>query len=99
VRSRLRQDVDIVGTYDRAGLHTRLELNEQGPVNQGSNVALLQPYLGRRLFKADKDELVAQLGYSKGWTSLKKELEQQGYTLTEEHTRQGRCTTISPPQP
>lgn len=98
VRSRLRQDVDIVGTYDRAGLHTRLELNEQGPVNQGSNVALLQPYLGKRLFKADKDELVAQLGYSKGWTSLKKELEQQGYVLTEEHTRQGRCTTISPPQ-
>ena len=70
-------------------------LKYDGPIKVPSE------YLDRDLYTEDKKELCTLLnihdnkGRRVGWTTIKKKLNEAGYTLTERHPGSRRCTVIS----
>ena len=84
----------VRGRY-RDTLQTLYVLNYNAPIKVPSD------YLDRDLFTEEKTELCALLNIhdSKGrrvrWTTIRKKLEEAGYTLTESRYNSRRCTVIS----
>lgn len=84
----------VRGRY-RDTLQTLYVLNYDAPIKVPTD------FLDRDLFKEDKQALCAMLnlhdsnGRLLGWTTVKKKLEEAGYTLTERRQQSRRCTVIS----
>ena len=84
----------VRGRY-RETLQTLYVLEYDGPIKVPSE------YLDRDLYTEDKKELCTLLnihdnkGRRVGWTTIKKKLNEAGYTLTERHPGSRRCTVIS----
>ena len=84
----------VRGRY-RDTLQTLYVLKYDGPIKVPSE------FLDRDLYTEDKKELCNHLnihdakGRRVGWTTIKKKLNEAGYTLTERHPGNRRCTVIS----
>lgn len=72
----------MVEAQKRAERAQRQRANQLALLNGGDWV-VPEEYLNRKLDKAEKEKLIEELGYPRKWTSLKRTLEEKGYTITQ----------------
>ena len=58
-------------------------------------VIIPEKYLNKYLTKQDKDKLIEEIEYPKGWTTLKKSLVKQGYEVKDSASKGVRYSIIS----
>ncbi len=99
VRGRARQDIEVVGYYNKDLAHER-EKQVEKKRKQAENflkikVIIPEKYLNKYLTKQDKDKLIEEIEYPKGWTTLKKALVKQGYEVKDGASKGVRYSIIS----
>lgn len=98
VRGRARQDIEVVGYYNKDLAHER-EKQVEKKRKQAENflkmkVIIPEKYLNKYLTKQDKDKLIEEIEYPKGWTTLKKALVSQGYSIEDKKIKDVRYSKI-----
>jgi len=93
-RNRLRQDLEVVGYYNyQAGKAARKKLNLNSSIEDSiKNIPLT--YFNKPLYTRDKEELIKVINFPKKWTSLKKALVQQGYSIEDKNDGKARYSII-----
>ena len=91
-RGRLRQDLEIVGIYNK-------ELKKSGRKKEKLNLPdyldkIPECFFNVPLGTDEKDDLIRALDFPKKWTTLKKTLLEAGYTVEEKNTGSKRFSII-----
>lgn len=93
-RNRLRQDLDIVGYYNNSMHHDSRRAEKQNQEIKSYISLIPASFFNKPLFKEDKDELIAAIGFPKQWTSLKKALSLQGYEVIDKNNGKKRYSIV-----
>lgn len=95
VRGRLRQDLDVVGLYNK---NKRKAVRNNQALNLDEYLALIpECYFNVELYTEDKDKLISEIHFPKRWTTLKKTLQENGYTIIDKSNGAKRYTLIKKP--
>ena len=93
-RNRLRQDLEVVGYYDSDAYRNNKKTKQTATLNQSYCEKIPHDYFNKPLYNEDKDKLIQLIQFPKKWTSLKKALIAEGYTVEDSQNRQGRYSII-----
>ena len=93
-RNRLRQNVEVVGYYNKSMRHDHQKAARNFQKLEEYISLIPQCFFDQPLTAADKDELIAAINFPKGWTSLKKALGHQGYEVIDKNNGKQRYSVI-----
>lgn len=94
-RNRLRQDLEVVGYYNKDKAKNIQKVAQRNQEVAGGIWCIPDKYLGVKLDKENKENLIKELGFPKKWTSLKKWLIENGYKVEDKKSGEIRCSIIT----
>lgn len=96
--NRLRQDIEVVGYYNREKNKSLTKAQQKQLESQEAIKNIPACYFDIPLFTEDKNRLIQELNFSQKWPSLKKALIQQGYIVEDKSNSKQRYSIIRKPQ-
>lgn len=94
-RNRLRQDLEVVGYYDRNKAENQKRVARENNRGMDEQWNVPESYINIKLDKKKRDEMITEIGFPKKWTSFRKWLERHGYRVEENKVKGERYTIIS----
>ena len=82
-RNRLRQDLEVVGYYDRNKAENQKRVARENNRGMDEQWNVPESYINVKLDKKKRDEMITEIGFPKKWTSFRKWLEGHGYRVEE----------------
>lgn len=92
--SRLRQDLEIVGYYNRDKNKAAKNAAAKKAAHKDYIPLIPECYFNVKLFSDDKENLINTIHFPAKWTSLKKALVNEGYEVIDKSTGQARYSII-----
>ena len=92
--NRLRQNIEIVGYYNKEKKRAILKSQKKEEQLKSSLQELPACYLNVPLFSEDKERLIKELNFPAKWPSLKKALGLQGYKIEDKNNGKQRYSII-----
>ena len=95
-RNRLRQDVEVVGYYNKSMKHDKAQAARKFQKLEEYIPLIPDYFFNAPLTTEDKAALIATINFPKKWTSLKKALNNTGYNVIDKSTGKKRYSIIIP---
>lgn len=96
-KSRLRQDLEIVGYYNRDKNKAVKTAAAKKTLHKDYIPLIPECYFNIKLFSNDKENLINIIHFPAKWTSLKKALVSEGYEVVDKSSGQARYSIIKKP--
>lgn len=93
-RNRLRQDLEVVGYYNKSMRHDTLQKDKKALQYQSILNLIPDEFFDKPLYSEDKDKLIEIIHFPKKWTSLKKAILSQGYEVIDKSDGKARYSII-----
>lgn len=93
-KSRLRQDLEIVGYYNRDKNKALKTAAAKKALHKDYIPLIPECYFNIKLFSNDKENLINTIHFPAKWTSLKKALVSEGYEVIDKSSGQARYSII-----
>lgn len=91
---RLRQDLEIVGYYNKDLKRNRRKQEAEGLLCDAIALNIPECFIGIKLYSEDKENLIKAISFPKKWPSLKKSLLNNGYKITDKSNGNKRYSII-----
>ena len=95
-RNRLRQDLQVVGYYNKSQRHDKARAERRKKQLEEYVALIPECYFGQILDTQEKQKLIEIIHFPKKWTSLKKALGNQGYDVIDKSNGKNRYSIIQP---